>query len=134
MIRQRVKSNKVQQLLDAGGSRGAIDAVHAEAKGDVLGNREMREQLLVLKHQTDVAAVRRPVGDVATIERHRAAVGDQQPSNHTEKCALAAPRWAEQGDHFAAGDFQRHVIEHSAIAEGDGDFIRREHNHLPWIE
>ena len=35
--------------------------------------------------------------------------------------------------HLAAGDFQRHMIEHRAIAEGDSDLIRGEHEHLQWI-
>ena len=48
----------------------------------------MREQLLVLKDEPDVAAMRRPVADVATVERYGATVGNEETSDDAQQRAL----------------------------------------------
>ena len=54
------EADEVQQLVDpCGGLASRPTPAHAQAEADVLRDREMREQLLVLEHQADAAAVRR---------------------------------------------------------------------------
>jgi predicted Abi (CAAX) family protease len=90
----------------------------------------VREQLLVLEDEPDVAAVRWQRGDVVIVEQHRAGIGGQQPCDHAQQRALAHTRRAEQRDHFAGGHLQRHPVEHRAIAEAHHQITNCEHRGL----
>ena len=55
----RVEAHHAQHLLDLALPLGAPDALHLEPVPDVLGDRHVREERVVLEHGVDVARVRR---------------------------------------------------------------------------
>ena len=96
--------------------------MHAQPEGDVGGDVEVREQLLVLEHHADVAPVCRTVGDVdARRGTTTPAVGPQQSGDHPQQRALAGAGRAEHRDDLAGVDVQRQPVEHGALAEADDD-------------
>ena len=54
-IRQGFETDQMQQLLHSLGGLGASDTLHTQPEADVFRDRQVREQLLVLKHEADVA-------------------------------------------------------------------------------
>ena len=74
--------------------------LHLEAEGDVLLDRHVGEQAVLLEHHADVALARRHVGDILAVEDD-GALGD----------LLQARKAAQQGGFAAAGGAkQRHKV------------------------
>ena len=59
-------------LADAGGDLGLGDAVHAEREADVLLERHVRVEGVVLEDHRDVALARRGEGHVDAVDEHPA--------------------------------------------------------------
>jgi len=111
----------LQQLADPRGTRRPASG---QAKGDVLGDVEMREEREILKHQPDRPALGRDpedgVADQPAIDMDGAGILHVDAGDHPERRRLAAARGAEQAGHLTRTDGQRHVIHHPpAIEEAD---------------
>ena len=93
--------------------RTCCNAAHAEA--EIGGDRHMREQFRVLKHQTDAPSFRRQpyagvrVGQHQTIDRDAACVGTQQTGRGGNDRGFAGPRRSEQHRHARCRNFKCHV-------------------------
>ncbi len=103
-----------------------VVAPHPQTEGDVAGDVEVLEQLLVLEHHADVAPVCRHRRGVGTIDAHRAAIGTEQAGDHAQQRRLAAARGTEQADDLTSGDGDRRPCEDDVAVERDVDIDHRQ--------
>ena len=96
-----------EHLGDPRVAGGPVEALHPQPEGDVAGDVAVWEQLLVLEHHADPAAMRRHAGDVDPVETDRARGDRDEAGDGAQQRALAAARRAEQGDDLAVGDGER---------------------------
>src|SRR6478735_5319593 len=102
---------------------------HPQPEGDVAGDVEVREQLVVLEHHPDVAPVRRQLAHVAAADHDGARPRLDQTGDHPQHRALAAARRPEQGDDLTVVGLHRPAIEHGPLAEADHDLAHVERCH-----
>jgi len=96
--------------------------VLAQGKRDVFVHREIAEEAAHLKHHPHLAAQRVEfrrieLVDNPAIDLDHALLRLQLPADQLEQRRLAASAAAKNGDHLAAGDFQRQPAENRQIAE-----------------
>ena len=105
-----VEAHHPQHLARPGERRvAARDALHLQAVADVLGDRHVREERVVLEDRVDVARVRRAARDVLAAERDAAGVGLLEAGDHAQRRRLARARRAEQREELAVGDVRSTV-------------------------
>ena len=92
-------------------------ALAAQPEGDVLEDRQVREERVALEDGVDVALVRRQSGDCAVAEVDRSRARLLEAADHAERRRLAAARRAEQRVELAALDLEREVVDGDDIVE-----------------
>ena len=97
-------------------------ALHADLRQrDVLHHRQVREQVVALKHDANVltqgAQVALAVMDLVAADRDAAAVDDFQPVHAAQGRALAGTALANDGHHFAGIDGKVNPAQHMGCAE-----------------
>jgi hypothetical protein len=80
--------------------------LHPQAVLDVLADRHVREERVVLEDRVDVAFVRRPARDVLAGEEHAPRVRLLEAGDDPQRRRLPRPRGAEHGEELALGDLQ----------------------------
>ena len=110
------EAHHVEHLVHLAAARVARDALHLEAVADVLADRHVREERVVLEDGVDVARVRRLPGDVLAAERDPARVGLLEAGDHAQRRRLAGARRAEQREELARGDCQVDAVDGNDIA------------------
>jgi hypothetical protein len=90
----------------------------AQPECDVLEHRQVREQRVILEQQTEIALVRRRMGQVAPGDAQRAGqpVGLHEPGDEAQQRGLAAAALAQHGQEFSGADRQRQIFQHRARA------------------
>ena len=99
---------------------------HTQREGDIRGDAHVREERVVLEHDTDVTLVWRGADDLDIAETNAAVVGADEAGEHHQQGGFAGAGGAEQGEEFAAGDVEIDLVEraHQAVGLGhltDGD-------------
>ena len=89
----------------------------SQTEGDVLKDRHVAKQRVVLKHEADLALTHMHIGGVFTAEVNAAGVRGFQPGNDAQQRGLAAARGPEQRDQFARIDVETDIAERLEIAE-----------------
>ena len=119
ILGRHVRSHLREQLRGPGAHPGAVEQpAKLEQLGpqeDVLFHAQAPEHRVLLRQVRDAepgAAVDRQVGEIALVEVDAAGVDRNQPDDHVEAGRLAGAVRAEQADHFAARNLQRHVLHH----------------------
>ena len=92
-----------------------------QAEGDVVGDRQVREQRVALEHRVDRAPVGLEPGDVVVAERDGARGGLLEPGHHPQGRGLAAAGRAEQREERALRDGQVQVVDRGEGTERLGD-------------
>jgi hypothetical protein len=90
-----------------------VEPLHARAEGDVAGDVAVREQRVVLEHESDARASLD--GDVATssaVDADRAGPERVEPGDAAEQRRLPAAARAEERDDLAGRDVEVDVGEH----------------------
>ena len=87
------------------------DAAHPQSVSDVLRDRHVREQRIVLEDGADVAAVGRQVRDVDAAEPHVPAVGLLESGDHPQHGGLARPGRTEHREELAVGDVEVDAVD-----------------------
>ena len=77
-------------------------AVHLEREGEILRDRHVREQRVVLEDHADAALVRRHVVDALAVERDRAGGRILEAGEHHERRRLAGAGRPEEREELAA--------------------------------
>jgi hypothetical protein len=108
--------NQLEQLLAALAT--VPGRVLRDAKGelDVVCDRHLAEERVVLEDEPDSAILRRDAGDVTPVNEHATVVDLGQSSDHAKKRALAAAARAEQHEELAVRNRESDAID---------DFVRR---------
>jgi hypothetical protein len=119
--------DEVEHLLDAPVALGCRQTLHLQPEPDVRRHRAVGEQLLVLEHHPDPAAVGGNGGEVPAVEAHGTRLGSDETGDHAQQGALATARRPEQGDDLAVADGERDAIEDHRAGERDGDVTNVEH-------
>ncbi len=99
----------------------SLDALAAEAEGDVLEDRQVREEGVVLEDGVDVALVRRQPGDVLALELDQPGRRLLEAADHPQRRRLAAARGPEQREELAVLDLEVDVVDRDDVAEAFGD-------------
>ena len=102
----------------------ALDAAAAEAEGDVLEDREVREERVALEDGVDVPLVGRAAGDIGVAEVDRACGRLLEAADHPERRRLAAARGAEQGEEPAVVDREGEIVDRDDVVETLGDVLQ----------
>ena len=87
------------------------DAAQLEPEAEVLLDRHLGVERVVLEHHRDVAVARSEVGDVAVADQD-SSLGDLlEPGDHAQKGRLAAPGRADEHHELAVMDVERDVVD-----------------------
>jgi hypothetical protein len=119
-IFQAHKLDERKRVGDAAGDFALGDPAHAQAVADIGRHVHVREQRVVLKHDADLAPIRRHIRDPLAVDGDLAAVRHQKAGDEVEQRGLAAAGWPQQRYQLAATDQQRDVIERGNLAETFG--------------
>jgi hypothetical protein len=95
----------------------------AQAEGDVLVDRQVREERVALEHHIHRAFVRRDIVHVLARDADGARGGRLETAEHAHHCGLAAAGGAEQGEEFLSVDLEGQIINGGEIAKGFGDAL-----------
>ena len=94
------------------------DLSEAEGEGDVLEDREVGKEGVVLEDGVAAPLVRREAVDLAAVDGYDAGVGILEARDDPEEGRLAAARGTEKGEELALPDLQRNVLQGLEAAEG----------------
>ena len=95
----------------------AAHAAAAQAEGDVLEDRQVREERVRLEDRVHVALVGRPAADRLVAEVDRPLGRLLEAADHAQGRRLAAARGAEQREEAAALDLEREVVHGLDVVE-----------------
>ena len=115
------KLNPVQHLTRLVAPLGGRHAVDPQAEGDVVGQRQMREQRVVLEHQRGATAAGPDRGHILTPDGDGAGCRRLMPRDHAQKRGLAAARRADHAAIGAAVDGQVDIVDRADRAVKLGD-------------
>ena len=108
---QVVDADLAGGVLHAGGDLGLRHAVHAEREADVLLERHVRVERVVLEDHRDVALARRGEGHVGAVDEHAAGVGDLEAGDDAQRRRLAGAGRAEEGEELAGRDAEVDALQ-----------------------
>lgn len=117
LARTAAEADLFQQLVAAPGTFAPVHAKDPQRELDVLGHGHVFEQGVVLENETQVTPLRRLLGHIDPVDLHLAAVAGRQAGNNAQDGALAAAARAQQGDEFAIGHLEGHLLDHRAATE-----------------
>src|SRR6185369_2928016 len=120
-FREVVELHHREQPGDPGPDLGLVGAhrlrPHAQAERDVLEDRHVAEQGVVLEDEADAPLADVGIGGVLAMEEHGARVGHLEAGDHAQQRRLARPRWAEQRDELAGRNVEAEVVADDGLAE-----------------
>ena len=99
-----------------GGGARLLDLGDLEPVLDVLADRHVREQRVVLEDRVDVARVGRERADVGAAQLDRALVGDREARDQPQRRRLAGAGRAEQREELALGDVEIDAVHGREVA------------------
>src|SRR5581483_6424715 len=106
-----------QHLLDPALQVGALHALAPQAEGDVLEDRQVREERVALEDGVDVALVRRQPGDRSVAEEDRPLRRLLEAADHAQGRRLPAARRPEEGVELPALDLEVQVVDGDDVVE-----------------
>jgi hypothetical protein len=110
------QADHLQRAVYLLASFGLPDVPHAEAVLDVLADRHVRKQRVVLEHGVDVPVVRRNARDVGAAQLDPAGLGALEPGDQPQQGGLPRPGRAQQGEELTGPHGQFHIGERDHIA------------------
>jgi hypothetical protein len=130
-VRERREADEVEQVADPSVDLGPGGVTEPQRVGDVASHRQLGEELAVLEHQREAAAVGRRTAQVVALPGHRAR-GGLEAGDRAQQGGLARARGPEDGEHPAlgqvevgVGDGGDPVVGHREPAHRQRDVARR---------
>ncbi len=80
--------------------------MHPQAKGDILGDRPVREKGVVLEHQTEVALMSGGIGKVYAVPEDFTAFRFFQTGDNSQEGAFSAARRSQKANRLITGNFK----------------------------
>src|SRR5439155_6408917 len=99
------------------------DALHLEPESDVVVDRHVREERVLLEDHVDGSAVRRDRRDFPRLQEDPAFVRHLEARDHPEGRRLATAARPEQREELSFGDGERHVVDGCDLAEALADTL-----------
>ena len=106
-----------QHLADAALDLAVLDLLAAQAEGDVLVDREVREEGVVLEDGVDVPPVRRQPGHVLAVQLDQAGRRLLEAADHAQRRGLAAAGRPQEGEELAVAHLEVDVVDGGDVAE-----------------
>ncbi len=124
-ITKTVKIDQRQRLANTVLTLGFGNLCHPQTIADILGDRHMRPERIILEDDTDLPLFRWHVtvnmGNAAVSNMDFAAVNVFKTCNHPQKRCLAAAGWSENGNKLAVLHIKRHFRQGLKFIEGLGN-------------
>ena len=115
-----------QHSLGFGAAFGARDAAHPQAEANVIGERHVGEQGVVLKHRGGRAPGGADTGHIAAADQDAAGDGLAKAADQVQKRGLAAAGRAQEDDELSRCDFQADVVQGEGCAVAVADRLDRD--------
>ena len=106
-----VQRHELQQFLAPRAALRSLHLAHAQRELDVVADRHVAEQRVVLEDEPDFAIARRHVRDVLAVQRDGAMIDLGESGDGAQQRALAAAAGPEQHEELALLDVQRDVVD-----------------------
>ncbi len=100
------------------------DALLPQSVGDVLTDRHVREERVVLEHRVHIALVRRNTLHVLTTDPNVSGIGLLEPGQHAQRGGLAATRRSEQRQELTGLNAQADRVDRNHAAEALGEVLQ----------
>jgi len=114
-VGQALQPHEVQEFPDPEPNlrlRRALAArPHPQTEGDILEDRHVPKEGIVLEDEPHAAVPGMPGGHVLSVEEHPARIGTLQACDDPQERRLARSRRPQEGHEFPGGDAQTHVLE-----------------------
>ncbi len=127
------KLDEVEQLVDPPADLGLGELLDLQAEGDVLADRHVPEQGVVLEDEPHPPPLDRQVRGVQPRQLDLARVRRLQPRDDPQDRALARPRRPEQRHELPLGHLERDVVDGLEVAEPLGQVANRDPHVEPLI-
>ncbi len=130
-VLEPVELHESEHLGDLRRDLRALAAAHLETEGDVLRDRQMREDGIALEHGVDRPAERRQPIELLAMQQDRAGILRLETGDEAQHRGLAAAARAEQREELVRTDCNRDAVERAdaagedldEVATGDGDGV-----------
>ncbi|MCY1234030.1 hypothetical protein D9M72_465980 [compost metagenome] len=100
-----------QHLLDPARDGVALQSLHLQAEGDILGHAHVREERIVLEHGIDPALVGRELVHALAADLDGAGGDLLEAGDGTQQGGLAAARRAKEGEELVVADADRDIVQ-----------------------
>ena len=135
LVRLLREPDLLEQLERDQPSLARAGAVHLPRRQhDVLEHRHVREEVVGLEDDADLAAQRVhvdvAVGDLVAVDDDAALVDPLEQVDAAQERRLAGARRADQADDVVPLDLERHVVEHAQVAERLRDLVELDEAHV----
>src|SRR4051812_35979396 len=97
--------DRAHALVD---NRGSLFP-YGQSETEVLANRHVRVERVILEDHRDVTLLRRQVGDVPVVDPDDAIGYALESGHHPEHGRFAAARWTDEDEELAIGDLEAEV-------------------------
>ena len=101
----------------------AGNALHLEPERDVVVDRHVREERVLLEHHVDGSSVREDRRDVPSLKDDAPLVRHLEPRNHPQGCRFPAATRAEEREELAIVDRERHIAHGVGLSEALADVL-----------
>ena len=123
-VRVAFQSDQLQQLITPPCPLLTFDPAHAQRKLNVLSDRHVAEQGIVLKYQADAAVAGAQVGHVAAVEGNPSVVDVGQSGRDTQQRTLAAAARSEKHEELAGFNLQGGVVDDRRAVVALGNLLK----------
>ncbi len=124
------ETDAFEMFCDLNPDRRLVDATGSEAIGQVVEDRLVGKQGVILKYHADITSVDRLARNVLLIEQEAPGVGFDEPGNGAKKRGLSASARPEQREEFAVRDREIHALQDDRSTERLRDTVDRYGRHL----
>ena len=111
------EAHHLETLVDPRLDLGSRERPCLEAEGDVLRNRQVRENGIVLEDHADIALMRRLVVDPLALDDDLAAILVLEARDRPQKGRLAAAARAEKREEFTGRDIEIDTLKDPDVAD-----------------
>ena len=111
------ETDELKRFVDPRAQLAFLDAATTQPEGDVLEDREVREERIRLEDRVHVALVGRQRRHVDSPELDASLGGLLEAADHPQRRRLATARWPEEREEVAALDVERDVVDGDDVVE-----------------
>jgi hypothetical protein len=109
-VAQSSETYSIKEPLSPALSLFLCDLSDLQSEFDVLGNRHMAEDRIVLKNESGASFLWRKIGDIFPVKKNSSGVGSDQAGDQSEDRTLAASARAKQDEQLSVCHFEGHVV------------------------